>query len=102
MQVPTSSFDKISPTALLVPYARQFTDIPYAQAMAQLMNAQAFVGQLQKQQSDKFFEVAVLFESRYKAINQVMAQFQTTKILELASGLVSRGMVMYRDPYRTF
>ena len=64
MQVPTSSFDKISPTALLVAYARQFTDIPYSQELAQLVNAQAFVEQLQKQQSDKSFEVAVLFESR--------------------------------------
>ncbi|AOX03366.1 hypothetical protein BJP34_31500 [Moorena producens PAL-8-15-08-1] len=102
MQVPTSSFDKISPTALLVAYARQFTDIPYSQELAQLVNAQAFVEQLQKQQSDKSFEVAVLFESRYKAINQVMAQFQTTQILELASGLLPRGMVMSGNPSTTF
>ncbi|NEQ10902.1 MAG: hypothetical protein F6K37_34805 [Moorea sp. SIO4E2] len=102
MQVPTSSFDNISPTALLVAYARQFTDIPYGQELAQLVNAQAFVEQLQKQQSDKSCEVAVLFEGRYKAINQVMAQFQKTQILELASGLLPRGMVMSGNPSTTF
>ncbi|NEO32152.1 MAG: hypothetical protein F6K36_17305 [Symploca sp. SIO3C6] len=98
MQMPTSSFDKISPTALIMAYARQFTDIPYSQELAQLVNAQAFVERLQKQQSDKSFEIAVLFEGRYKAINQMIAQFRTTQIIELASGLLPRGMVMSQDP----
>ncbi len=34
-------FDKISPTALLVAYARQFSDIPYTQEIAALSDAEA-------------------------------------------------------------
>lgn len=73
MQAQASSFDKISPTAVMVAYAQQFTDIPYSKELSQLVNAQAAVERLQEQQ-DIPVEVAVLVEGRYKAINQVMAQ----------------------------
>lgn len=46
MQSPTNSFNKISPTALMVAYVRQFTNIPYSQEIAQLVNAQAVVEKL--------------------------------------------------------
>jgi hypothetical protein len=42
--MPTPSireFDKISPTALLVAYVRQFSDIPYTQEIAALSHARA-------------------------------------------------------------
>lgn len=101
MQAPANSFDRISPTALMVAYARQFTDIPYSQELSQLADAQAVVEQLPEYQS-RFVGGAVLFEGRYKAINQVMAQFKTTQIIELASGLLPRGMVVSQDPCMTF
>ena len=35
-QVQLSPFDKISPSALIVAYARQFTDIPYSKELSQI------------------------------------------------------------------
>jgi len=78
----TSSFDTISPTALMVAYTRQFTDIPYSKELAQLVNAQTFVEQLKRKSLEQSVEVAVLVEARYKAINQAMiqlAQFETRR-----------------------
>jgi len=112
-----SSFDKISPTALMVAYTRQFTDIPYSKELAQLVDARTIVEQLLDQKSEKPIEVAVLLEGRYKAINQVMAQFEATQrsagatsggapvqaqVIELASGLLPRGMAMSQNPVVTF
>ena len=72
-----SYFEKISPTALMVAYARQFTDIPYSKELSQLVNAEAFVEQLEAaveqfegHKLDKPVETAALFEARYKGINQ--------------------------------
>jgi hypothetical protein len=72
MQAQANSFDRISPTALMVAYARQLTDIPYSKELSQLVDAQAVVEHLPEYQS-RFVGGAVLFEGRYKAINQVMA-----------------------------
>ncbi len=97
-----SSFDRISSTALMVAYIRQFTDIPYSKELSQLVDAQAVVEQLQKQQPDSPVEGAALIEGRYKAVNHVMAKFEITQIIELASGLLPRGMTMSQDPGITF
>ena len=43
VQVQASSFDKISPTAILVAYVREFTDILYSQQISKLVNAEAIV-----------------------------------------------------------
>ena len=104
-----SSFDKISPTALMVAYARQFSDIPYSKELSQLVNAEAVFEQLEiaaeqlhQQKLGRPFELAVLLEARYKAINQLMAQFKTTQIIELASGLLPRGMIVSQDSSNIF
>ncbi len=97
-----TSFDNISPTALMVAYARRFTDIPYSNELAQLVNAQTVVEQLLAKTSEEPVEVAVLIEGRYKAINQVMAQSGATQVIELASGLLPRGMAMSQNPNFTF
>jgi hypothetical protein len=83
--VQASSFDRISPTALMVAYVRQFTDIPYSKELSQLVDAQAVVEGLQKQQLESPVEGAALIEGRYKAINHLMSD-ETTQIIELASG----------------
>ena len=115
VMVQASSFDKISPTALMVAYARQFTDIPYSQELSKLVNAEAVVEEFeavversQGQKLDRPVEIAVSIEGRYKAINQLMAQFPTTQkfpttqIIELASGLLPRGMMMSEDSSNIF
>lgn len=98
MQSPTSSFDKISPTALMVAYVRQFTDIPYSKQIAELVNAQSVVEKLIENNSNPPVEVGVSIEGRYKFINKLITQSQATQIIELASGLQPRGMVMTENP----
>ncbi|MBW4554058.1 MAG: class I SAM-dependent methyltransferase [Aphanocapsa sp. GSE-SYN-MK-11-07L] len=102
IQPAANPFDKISPTALMVAHARQFTDIPYTQALATLVDARSAFDQLLSQSSALPLDMAVMIEGRYKAINQAMAEFAPTQILELASGLLPRGMVMTQDPNLIF
>jgi O-methyltransferase involved in polyketide biosynthesis len=108
MQQPSQSkFDKISPTALMVAYARAFTDIPYTKDLSRLVNAQSVVENLLGQKLEQVAEIAILIESRYRAINQVLKDYLTKNIsnpqlIELASGLLPRGMVMSQDLDVTF
>jgi O-methyltransferase involved in polyketide biosynthesis len=103
MQEPSQSeFDKISPTALMVASARAFADIPYSKGLSRLVNAQSVVENLLGQKLEQVAEIAILIESRYRAIDQLVADRLTkntlTQIIELASGLLPRGMVMSQDP----
>ena len=93
-----SDFDKIIHTAFMVSLARQFTDIPYANELAQLVEAQRLLELSGPQNQDKNVLLTARVEARYKAINQVMAQYQIAQVLELASGLLPRGLAMSCDP----
>jgi len=98
-------FDKISPTAILVAYARQFSDIPYSKEIAELTNALTRANQIWNYQQEEqvgTIGLAALIEGRYKTIEQVRARFLGTQILELASGLLPRGMIATQDPAITF
>ncbi|WP_375505962.1 class I SAM-dependent methyltransferase [uncultured Nostoc sp.] len=98
----TNEFDKIILTAFMVSLARQFTDIPYAKELAQLIEMQGLVKVSQPQNQDKSVLLTARVEARYKAINQVIAQYQITQVLELASGLLPRGLLMSSNPNITF
>lgn len=102
--LPDSDFDKISPTALLTAYARQFTDISYTKEISELTNAITSVQQFpdRRQVNSVVPGLAVLVEGRYKAIEQVRSQFHATQILELASGLLPRGTILSQHPEITF
>lgn len=102
--LPGSDFDKISPTALLTAYARQFTEIPYTKEISELTNAIASVNQLmdREQANSVLGGLAVLVEGRYKAIEQILSQFHATQILELASGVLPRGIILSQQPEITF
>jgi hypothetical protein len=80
-----SDFDKISPTALLTAYARQFSDIPYTKEIAELTNAAATVAQFVSEGEEQPVIVGALIEARYKSIEQVIDRFGGTRLLELAS-----------------
>ncbi|MEL6457855.1 MAG: class I SAM-dependent methyltransferase [Cyanobacteria bacterium J06621_15] len=104
-----SSFEKISPTSLMLAYARQFTDIPYCKELSQLVNAETFINQLdaavekfQGYKLDRPVEHAALFEARYKGINQLMNEFSSQQVVELASGLLPRGMIFSEDSNNVF
>ncbi|WP_414582925.1 class I SAM-dependent methyltransferase [Scytonema sp. PCC 10023] len=95
-----SRFDKISLTAFMVSKARQFTDIPYAKELAQLVSQRLV--ELSPENQNKSVLLTARVEARYKAINQVMAQYQIAQVLELASGLLPRGLFISSDPNITF
>ncbi len=97
---PVSSFDKISPTARLVTYARQFSDIPYTVEIAQQVDAEALFVQFAAR--SQLTAMAALIEGRYKAIDALIAHHSHRQILELASGLLPRGMIMTQNPEITF
>lgn len=98
----SSKFDIISPTALLVAYARQFSDIPYASELAKLVDAQTVVEQYVREGQAQPVIMAALIEARYKAVNSVLARFGIRQIVELASGLLPRGITMSENPEITF
>jgi O-methyltransferase involved in polyketide biosynthesis len=99
-----SNFDKISPTALLTAYVRQFSNIPYTKEVAELSQAIDTIKQYQSegQEQEQAIVVAALIEARYKAIDQVIGLFGGKQILELASGLLPRGMIWSQNPDITF
>jgi O-methyltransferase involved in polyketide biosynthesis len=98
----TREFDKISPTALLVAYVRQFSDIPYTQEIAALSHAEMIANEFVVQGQKQPVMMAAVVEARYKAIEQVRAQFNHTQILEFASGLLPRGMILSENPEIAF
>ncbi len=101
-QLSESEFDKISPTALLVAYARAFTDIPYTKELSDLVNSQSVVESLLGQNLEQGAEIAVLIESRYRSIDKTIANFNSKQIIEIASGLLPRGMIMSKNSEITF
>jgi hypothetical protein len=60
----TPDFDKISPTALLVAYVRQFSDIPYTQEIAALSRAEAIAHQFVVQGQKQPVMMAAVVEAR--------------------------------------
>jgi O-methyltransferase involved in polyketide biosynthesis len=94
MSASANSFEKISPTALLVAYARQFSDIPYAAAIAERVNAEAVLQQFDVGDQNPLTPLGALIEARYKAVNRLLERYAHPQIIELASGLLPRGMVM--------
>ena len=96
----TVHFDKISLTAKLAAYMRQFSDIPFAQDVAQHLRAQeAFERLLRDHQMrpEDLLWYAPLFEVRYKSIAATMRKLVVRQVLELASGVALRGLAMTQD-----
>jgi O-methyltransferase involved in polyketide biosynthesis len=102
MTTPSHCFDAISSTALLVTYARQFSDIPFTTEFAQLIDVQTVLEQFAIERPEEILLLAALFEARYKAIDWAIAQTENNQIVELASGLLPRGMVMSQNSDITF
>jgi O-methyltransferase involved in polyketide biosynthesis len=109
--VSVSVFDKISPTALLVAYARQFSDLPYVHEIAQRVQAESALAQfgipLDDPSRNPLLPLSALIEARYLAVNQLLhqwleAQAGAGQVIELAAGLLPRGMVMTENPKITY
>ena len=107
MDMQTSTHDKISPTAKLVAYWRQFTDIPYSKDIASLFKTEAVMADMFKDQAHllipgerEYFVPYV--EVRYKSIQNVILKKGLKQVLEFASGVSLRGLAMTQDPSLTY
>lgn len=105
MKMPNQDYSKISPTAKLVAYFRQFSDIPLAADVAALMHAEDVFNEFLQgtDLTPEFLNwAAPLAEARYKSIVSAIKREGITQVLELASGLSLRGLAMTEDPEYTY
>ncbi len=98
-------YEKISLTAQLAAYMRQFSDIPFASDVAELMHSrEVFEALLQGQQMtpEDLLWYAPIFELRYKSVTGAIRRTGSRQVLELASGLTLRGLAFTQDPRYTY
>ena len=94
------SFEKVSLTAQLAAYMRQFSDIPFAGDVAELLHSrEVFEALLQghEMRPDDLLWYAPIFEVRYKSVTAAIQRSGCRQVLELASGLALRGLTMCQD-----
>ena len=85
----------ISVTAKVAAYYRQFSDIRFAEEVAQRIGAAAAFDQILREHGldrDKLTFYAPMFEARYKSLTQLILQSGASQVLELASGYSLRGL----------
>ncbi len=98
-------FQKVSLTAKLAAYMRQYTDIPFAREVARALRAQEAFEQLlaaQHMRPEDLLWYAPIFEVRYKSIAEMLRRSGLKQVLELASGFSLRGLVTTRDASLTY
>src|SRR5512142_2492418 len=98
-------YEKISLTAQLAAYMRQFSDIPFASDVAELLHSREVFESLlkgQKMAPKDLLWYAPIFEVRYKSVTEAIRRTGSRQVLELASGLTLRGLVFTQDPSYTY
>lgn len=104
-------YNKISITAKLVAFFRQFSDIPFAKEVAEYVHAADAVTEIAKKldgsgarfsnSDSELSEDAKVYgpilEARYKSLVQLINNSGTTQVLELASGFSLRGLAMSQN-----
>jgi O-methyltransferase involved in polyketide biosynthesis len=96
--VPGSS-SRISVTAKLAAYYRQFSDIAFAAEAAKLIDANGAFEQILREhglEREKLTFYAPMFEARYKSITELIRTSGAPQVLELASGYSLRGLDLTR------
>ena len=99
------SFEKVSITAQLAAYMRQFSDIPFAVDVAELLHSrEVFEALLQghEMRPEDLLWYAPIFEMRYKSVTAAIQRCGCRQVLELASGLALRGLAMSQDADMTY
>lgn len=104
-------FSKISITAKMVAYLRQYSDIPFAQDVAAFVHAEEAILEITKnlelqnlspekkqEMKEEGFLAAPALEARYKGIALLIRESGIKQVLELASGFSLRGLAMCSDP----
>ena len=98
-------YSKISLTAKLTAYMRQFTDIPFALDVAKLSQARKAFERLlrgRRLKPSNLLWYAPILEARYKSIGEMINRSGATQVLEIASGLSMRGLAATADPNITY
>jgi O-methyltransferase involved in polyketide biosynthesis len=90
--------EKISHTARYVAHIRSFTDIPYAKEIAEESQAERDFQALAGASAESVIQLTPVWEARYKATDQIIAQRHITQVLEIATGLSPRGLAMTENP----
>lgn len=94
------SHDLISPTAKLTAYLRAKTDIPFSKQISQLCNCKKTVEEIFGTNNTEW--KAPKIELRYKSLSKVLEMEMKTRgisqVLELAAGILPRGMILSSDP----
>ena len=92
--------EKISVTAKLSAYYRQFSDIAFASEVAALIDAENAYAKLARDHGldrDQLTSYAPMFEARYKSVSELIRKSGASQILELACGFSMRGLDLTRS-----
>src|SRR5690348_4412635 len=88
-------FSRISVTAKVAAYYRQFSDIPFAAEAAKSIDANGAFEQILREhglEREPLTFYAPMFEARYKSITELIRKSGAAQVLELASGYSLRGL----------
>lgn len=95
------TYDSISPTAISVAFARTFSDIPYSREIYKILEMEKMNTKSMAEMTPGGFRIPPrripMIEARYKATNKLLQKTGIKNILEIASGLSPRGLVMTND-----
>jgi len=95
---PQTPYDGIIPTGWLTAYGRTFTDIPYSQAMFDELEAiRVAAGSTEILVKMKDTKFAPQFEARHKLLDKLIKGTGIKQVLEIASGLSTRGLDITAD-----
>ena len=92
--------EKISITAKLSAYYRQFSDIAFASEVAALIGAEDAYAKLARDHGldrDQLTPYAPMFEARYKSVSELIRKSGASQILEVACGYSMRGLDLTRS-----
>jgi O-methyltransferase involved in polyketide biosynthesis len=91
-------FRRVSVTALIPAFARgDYTSIPWAKEMLAFLRSGGATLSDGPWSEDAARAFAPVFEARFRAVSQVVAEKGATQVLELAAGLSPRGMDFARQ-----
>lgn len=99
------NFEKISLTARLTAYMKQYSDIPFAKDVANSLRAEEVFEKLLRDNElspKDLLWYAPILEVRYKSVAETIRKLRTTQVLELASGFSLRGLAVTQDPKLTY
>jgi O-methyltransferase involved in polyketide biosynthesis len=95
-----ADLSRISVTAKVAAYYRQFSDIPFAKEVAARIHADDAFAQIVRDHAldrDQLTFYAPMFEARYKSITQLIQKAGVSQVLELACGYSLRGLDLTRE-----